>query len=98
MRHDVVIAILAMSIATYATRFSGLVIGRFMPRRGRMKQALDALPPAILTAVIAPAVLGGPETIVGGIVTLLAALRFSLLVSMAAGVTAIILCRGIFGL
>jgi uncharacterized membrane protein len=98
MRHDVVIAIFAMAVATYATRFSGLMIGRFMPHEGRMKQALDALPPAILTAVIAPAVLAGPETMIAGGVTLLMALRFSLIISMPVGVLAIILCRNVFGL
>lgn len=98
MRHDVVIAIFAMAVATYATRFSGLMIGRFMPRDGRMKQALDALPSAILTAVIAPAVLAGPETMIAGAVTLLMALRFSLIISMSVGVLAIILCRSFIGL
>lgn len=98
MSTDTLIAILAMTLATYATRLSGLLIGRFLPRQGRMKHALDALPPAVLTAVVAPAILSGPAEIIAGAVTLIMALRFALFPSMLVGVGTIVLCRIGFGL
>lgn len=98
MSSDTLIAILAMTLATYATRLSGLVVGRYLPREGRIKQALDALPPAVLTAVIAPAVVSGPAEMIAGAITLLAALRFSLFPSMFIGVITIVICRTGFGL
>lgn len=98
MNPDTLIAILAMTLATYATRISGLVVGRYLPREGRLKHALDALPPAVLTAVIAPAVLSGPAEMIAGTVTLVMALRFSLFPSMIVGVFTIVICRSGFGL
>ena len=97
MNYDTLVAIFAMSVATYATRISGLVIGRFMPREGRIKHALDALPPAVLTAVIAPAVLSGRAEMIAAAATLLAAFRLSLFPSMLIGVAAIVLYRTGFG-
>lgn len=98
MSSDTLIAILAMTLATYATRLSGLVVGRYLPREGRIKHALDALPPAVLTAVIAPAVVSGPAEMIAGAVTLLMALRFSLFPSMLVGVVTIVICRSSLGL
>ena len=46
-----------MAIATYATRLGGLYLMRGVTVTGRLKTALDALPPAILMAVIAPTIL-----------------------------------------
>lgn len=98
MNFDTLIAILAMTLATYATRLSGLVVGRHLPQQGRIRIALDALPPAVLTAVVAPAVLSGPAEMIAGAVTLLAALRISLFPSMMMGVVTIVICRTGFGL
>ena len=52
-----ILAILGMALATYATRASGLYLMRGVVVKGRLKAALDALPPAILMAVIAPTIL-----------------------------------------
>lgn len=93
MNWDTGLAIIAMTLTTYATRLSGLIIGRYLPREGRFKHALDALPPAVLTAVIAPAVLSGPAEMIAGAVTLLAALRLSLFPAMIFGVTTIVFLR-----
>lgn len=97
MRSDVIFAILAMALATYLTRISGILIGRHLPRSGRFKQALDALPPAVLTAVVAPAILSGPAEIIAGITTLITAFRFSLFPSMLIGVFTVVLCRSVMG-
>ena len=98
MHADAVLAILAMTFATYLTRISGLVIGQYLPNRGRMKRALDALPPAVLTAVVAPAILSGPAEMIAGLATLLAAFRLSLMPAMIIGVITVVICRSGFGL
>ncbi len=82
-------AILAMAAATYATRISGLWLVRYV-RPGRVMQAaLDAVPVAVLTAVIAPALArGGPADIAAAAVTMVAAFRLPLLAAVVIGVLA----------
>jgi uncharacterized membrane protein len=82
-------AIAGMALATYFTRIVGLWLVRSFEASGRTKAALDAVPPAILMAVIAPQVLttGLPETLASAI-TVLAALRLPLIVAVAVGVAA----------
>lgn len=84
-------AIIGMALATYLTRVAGLWLVRFVKVTGRTKAALDALPPAILMAVIAPTVLatGVPETAAAG-VTALASLRLPLLAAVAVGVATVV--------
>jgi len=94
----VLLAILVMAAITYATRIGGLLLaGRFAPR-GRLKAAFDAIPPAVLTAVVAPTLFatGWPETIAGAI-TLLAAFRLPLLATIAVGVAAVVGLRWMMG-
>ena len=50
-------AILAMAVVTYATRVAGLILADRLALRGRAKAAFDAIPPAVLVAVIAPTAL-----------------------------------------
>jgi uncharacterized membrane protein len=92
------VAILLMALATYLTRIVGLFLdGRFR-LAGRSKAAFDAIPPAILTAVIAPTVLTtGPAEAIAGLVTILAAFRLPLLGTVLVGVVAIVALRTIFG-
>jgi len=87
-------AILGMAVATYVTRIAGLWLVRGHQPRGRTKAALDAVPPAILMAVIAPQVLtaGIPET-VASVITVLAGLRLPLIVAVAAGVASLVALR-----
>lgn len=89
------LAICLMGLATYSTRLSGYWLLRGVRIEGRMKAALDAVPPAILTAVIAPAVfLQGPDEMIAGALTLAAALlRAPLLVTIAVGVGTIAVLR-----
>lgn len=90
-----VIAICAMAVATYGTRIAGLYVMRFVAVKGRMRAALDALPPAILMAVIAPTVFttGLAETIAAGITLAFALLRAPLVLTMAAGVGSVVVLR-----
>lgn len=88
------LAILGMAAITFACRISGLILGpRFRPR-GRLRAAFDAIPPAVLTAVIAPTVLvtGWPETL-AGLVTVWAAFRLPMLATIVVGVVAVVALR-----
>ena len=58
------LAIVLMGLATYGTRVAGLFLAGRLPRTGRVRVALDALPPDVLTAVIAPALVAGCAVVV----------------------------------
>ncbi len=92
------LAILGMALATYGCRLTGLLLGGRLALSGRAKAALDAIPPAVLTAVIAPTLLatGWPETLAGA-VTILAALRLPLIGVIATGVAAVVVLRILAG-
>jgi uncharacterized membrane protein len=89
-------AILAMAVATYATRAAGLALAGRLNLSGRAKAAFDAIPPAVLTAVIAPAAIatGWPETVAAA-VTALAATRLPLLATIAIGVATVVALRAL---
>jgi uncharacterized membrane protein len=88
-------AVVGMALATYGTRIGGywLLQGRVI--EGRFLAALEALPPAILTAVIAPKVfMEGPAEMIAGALTLAAALlRLPLLLTIAVGVASVAVLR-----
>lgn len=89
-------AILAMAVVTYLTRVAGFFVAGKLALHGRAKAAFDAIPPAVLVAVIAPTALttGWPET-VAAIVTIMAAARLPLLATVAIGVLAVVALRAI---
>lgn len=86
------LAILGMAAATYATRVSGFYLLRGLTMTGRAKAALDALPPAILMAVIAPVVLatGVAETVAAGITAVAAYLKLPLVAVIVIGVVSVV--------
>jgi uncharacterized membrane protein len=92
---SILLAILGMGLATYGTRIAGYWLLRGRTIEGRAKAALDAVPPAILVAVIAPAVfLQGKAEMMAGAITLTAALlRLPLLAVIAIGVGAVAALR-----
>lgn len=90
-------AILAMGALTYLTRILGFLIADRLPKAGPVRVALDALPPAVLMAVIAPIVLSGPVEAAAGAVTLLLALRLPLIGVVIAGVAMVALLRFVVG-
>jgi uncharacterized membrane protein len=85
---NILLAIFCMGLATYTSRLAGYWLLRGKPVTGRAKAAMDAVPPAILTAVIAPTVfLQGPAEMLAGAVTLASALmRMPLLITILVGV------------
>ena len=95
LRDTTLLAILAMGCGVYGTRLAGYWLWRGRPITGRVKAALDAVPPAILMAVIAPAVfLHGPAEMIAGAITLCAALlRLPRLLTIAIGVGSVAVLR-----
>jgi uncharacterized membrane protein len=89
------LAIAGMAIATYVTRVSGLYLLRGVNITGRVQTALDAVPPAILMAVIAPTILatGIAETIAAALTAGAATLRLPLVVVILTGVVSVVLLR-----
>ncbi len=65
-------AILAMAGATVLTRLAGLAVPRDFARGGRLAAAFAAMPVAVLTALIAPAMLtqGWADALAGALVVL----------------------------
>ena len=91
---NTLLTILGMGAVTYATRVSGYALLRLIPVQGRLKAGLEAVPVAILTAIIAPAVLAaGPADALAALLTVLLALRFPMLVAFIGGVGSVILLR-----
>ncbi|MBI1384272.1 MAG: hypothetical protein GC150_05130 [Rhizobiales bacterium] len=95
---DSLLAILAMGLATYATRSAGvLLLSRIRP--GRVLQAaLDALPVAILTSVIAPSIASaGPATWLAALATAIAGFRLPLFATFAVGIVSVVVLRRLLG-
>ena len=86
------LAIIGMGLATYSTRLSGLLLMRGVVVQGRLKAALDAVPPAVLMAVITPTIfMTGRAELIAGVVTAIAAyLRLPLLLVIAIGMTCVV--------
>ena len=89
-------AILLMAAITYATRIAGLLFADRLVLSGRARAAFEAIPPAVLTAVIAPTALatGWRETLAAA-VAVLAATRLPLLGTIAAGVGTVVALRAL---
>ena len=89
------LAIIGMGLATYSARISGLLLMRGVVVQGRLKAALDAVPPAVLMAVIAPTVFmtGRAETLAAIVTAIAAVFRLPLLVTIFAGVVSVVALR-----
>lgn len=91
-------AILAMAAVTYATRIAGFALVRRLALTGRARMALEAVPGAVLVALVAPAILTrGPADALAGLLTVLAALRLPVLGVVAVGVVSAGVLRVAFG-
>ena len=89
------LAILGMALATYATRVSGFFLLGRLNVSGRLKAGLDALPPAILMAVIAPTILatGVAESAAAAITAAAAWFGAPLALTIVIGVVSVVLLR-----
>jgi len=92
-----IVLILLLGIGTYAMRIGGyLVLARFERLDPRIEAALDAVPAAVITALVAPVVLatGLAETI-AAIVTIAAALRLSIMPTLLIAAVTVSLLRAV---
>lgn len=72
--------IVTLGALTYATRFGGhVVLSRFKRINPRLESALDAVPAAVITALVAPAFLTGPAEFIGAAMAVLLSFRLSML-------------------
>lgn len=85
------------AIATYATRIGGhLVLSRFERVHPRVEAALDAVPAAVLTTLVAPALLtAGPAEWAAVAVVVLVSLRAGFMASFLAGAAVLIVLRNV---
>lgn len=96
---EMVLIILAGAVATFLTRIGGYVLMTQMKSiPPRLEAALNAVPAAVLTTLVAPAFFtGGPDVQVAMAAALIASLRFSVLPMLAIGWCAVMLMRYAFG-
>lgn len=93
--NDAIAIILAGAAATYVARVGGhLVLSRFARIPPRVSAALDAVPVAVLTAIVAPALLkGGPVELAALAAAALASTRLGALTSFAIGAAVLMIGR-----
>lgn len=89
--------ILGGAALTYLTRVGGhLVLSRFETVHPRVESALNAVPAAVLTTLVAPATLSaGPAEWAALIVALLLSLRFGLMTMFLAGTAVLVAARNL---
>ena len=96
---DVLWIILAGAVVTYLTRVGGhLVLSRFKRVHPRVEAALDAVPAAVLTTLVAPALVSaGPAELAALAVAGLIAIRGGMLTMFLGGAAVLILLRQFIG-
>lgn len=92
---DTVWLILACAVATYLTRMGGhLILSRFGVIHHRIEAALDAVPAAVLTALIAPSLVNrGPAESLALVAAALISLRFSMTITVILGLAILVALR-----
>lgn len=91
--------IVTLALVTFATRIGGhLVLSRFGRLNPRLEAALDAIPAAVMTAIIAPMALAtGPMESVAAAITVLAAMRLPMHATLALGIGSLVVMRLLAG-
>jgi uncharacterized membrane protein len=98
IRWTVLAAVLAMSVVTYATRLAGLLLVKHLVLSPRASAAFEAIPAAVLIAVIAPMLVAtGKAETAAAVLTILAATRLPLVAVVAVGVVSVVALRTLLG-
>ncbi|MGV2974845.1 AzlD family protein [Roseibium alexandrii] len=94
---NTVLIICLCALATYLTRTGGhLILSRFGALHHRAEAALDAVPVAVLTALVAPAATTeGPAEAIAIILAGVLTLRFSLIISVSSGILSVVALRSL---
>jgi len=87
------------ALATYLTRVGGhLVLSRFERVHPRVEAGLDAVPPAVLTTLVAPAAAAaGPAELIALLAAGLVALRGGMMAMFLTGAAVLIAVRQLAG-
>lgn len=87
------------ALLTYLTRIGGhLVLSRFERVHPRVEAGLNAVPAAVLTTLVAPALLtAGPAELAALLVAGLVSLRYGMLALFLAGAAVLIILRQVVG-
>jgi len=94
----VLAAIAGMAASTYLTRIAGYWLVRRIAVRGRLGGALEAVPGAVLTSIIAPMIFAtGIAESLAALATVLLALRLPLVVAVAGGCATVVALRALLG-
>lgn len=90
-----ILIIIGGAIVTFLTRIGGyLVLSRFDTIHPRVQAGLDAVPAAVLTTLVAPAVVnGGPNEWLAFAASVVAGMRLTLLPSVMIGTMLLIVLR-----
>jgi uncharacterized membrane protein len=92
------LTVIAMMAVTYGARIGGYWFVRRYAPGPRLKAGLEAVPLAVLTAIIAPTVLAtGPAESLAAVITLLLAWRLPVLAAVLGGVAAVVFLRALVG-
>lgn len=87
------------AILTYLTRIGGhLVLSRFERVHPRVEAGLNAVPAAVLTSLVAPALLtAGPAELAALLVAGVVSLRYGMLAMFLTGAAVLVLMRQVVG-
>ncbi len=90
--------IVTLGLVTYATRIGGhLILSRFGRLNPRLEAALDAVPAAVMTAIVAPMALAtGPLESIAAAIAVVAALRLSMHATLVLSIGALVVMRLLF--
>lgn len=89
---------LGMMAVTYGARIGGYWFVRRFAVGPRLKAGLEAVPLAVLTAIIAPMALAtGPAESLAALATLLLAWRLPVLAAVLGGILTVVLLRALLG-
>lgn len=91
--------ILALGVATYATRSLGyLIVAQFGTLHPRVMAALDAVPAAVITTIVLPPVIeGGLAERLTFVIAVLLSLRISMPITLAISIVVLGLLRAFLG-
>jgi uncharacterized membrane protein len=91
----IVLAIGLAAVVTYGLRLGGLLLAGRLPRQGRIRQGMNALPGCLLLSLVAPSIASaGVWGLLAGVVTAVVVLRTrNTLAAMLLGMAVVFLQR-----
>ena len=94
-----VLAIGLAALATYGLRAGGLLLAERLPKTGRLRRGMDALPGALLLSLVLPSVIkAGPWGVLATLITALVAWRSrNMLAAMLLGMAVVFIQRQLGG-